>query len=85
MVRAKNQARSFSGEPLANRLDLLRRRFLFGDEVIKTKDHQGIGVREHALVDRLFHSGLIYPLVHGDLLTGRLSYKLLKTQEPEVE
>src|SRR3954471_22341854 len=84
-MRSQNEASAFASKELANRFDLLRGCFLFGDHVIETKNHQRIRVRQHALVERLSLSGLIDSLVNRHRTTGSLLHHALEFQQREME
>ncbi len=65
----------------ANRFDFLGGRFLFGDQMVETEHHQGVGIVENAGVDRQFLTRLIDALVHRHGLPGQLADQLLEPKQ----
>ena len=64
---------SLSRQKLLDRFDLFRSGLLLGDHVIEPEHHQGVGIREHLLIDRQSLPGLIDPLVNDDRLSSHLA------------
>ena len=78
VVRGEQQAGPFAFEPLADRVDFARLRFLFGDEVVQAEHHQRVRVGQHPFVNRQLVAGLVDALKHGDGMPGRLTDDLLE-------
>ena len=85
VVRRKQQAGSFALEPLADRLDFLRRRFLLGDQVVQAEHHQRVRVGQHAFVNRQLVAGLVDALEDGDRMSGGLADDLLESERGAME
>ena len=85
VVRGQQQTRAFTLEPVADRGDLVRRRFLLRDQMVEAEHHQGVGVRQDALVDRLLESGLVDALEHRDRMPGDFTGQLLERQGRTVK
>ena len=50
VMGGQQKARAVPLQPFADRGDLLGRRLLLGDNMIEPEHHQGVGIRENALV-----------------------------------
>ena len=85
VVRGEQQAGPFALEPLADRVDLARLRFLLGDEVVQAEHHQRVRVGQHPFVNRQPVTGLVDALEHGDGVPGRLADDLLEGKRGPVE
>src|SRR3984957_64202 len=72
-------------QPFAQRLDLLRRRLLLGQDMIEPEHHEGVGVGENAFIDWLLVTGLIDALENSDWMARRLAGDLLETEGRAVK
>src|SRR5262245_7178829 len=78
MMRTEDETSSFAPKKLSNGLDFFGRCFLVRDHVVEAKNHNRIGVCEHALVQRKLEPCLVDALKHRDGMAGSLLNKLLK-------
>ena len=85
MVRSEQQAGAFALEPLADRRDFLRRRFLFGKEMVEAEHHERVGVRQNSFIDRQLVAGLVDSLENGDRMAGYLAGDLLEAERGAME
>ena len=81
----QQQAGALSFEPLSDRVDLLGRGLLFGEQMVEPEHHQRVGVGQDSLVDRKFVAGLVDALEDGDRVPGGLSRQLLEGEGGPVE
>src|SRR5215212_3121761 len=65
VVRPKHETRSLASQPVANRLDFLARRFLFGEQVIESKDEQRIRIGKDSFIEWQPVAGLVDALKDG--------------------
>jgi hypothetical protein len=85
MMGRKQKAGAVPLQPFADRADLLRRRLLFGEDVVESEHHQGVSVSEHAFVDRQLVAGLVDPLKDGDWMARCLAGDLLEAEGRAVK
>ena len=85
MVRRKQETGAVPLQPFTDRGDLLRRRLLFGDNMIESEHHQGVGVGENAFIDRQLVAGLVDALEDRDRMAGRFAGDLLETEGRAVK
>ena len=78
VMRSKHETRSVSGEPVADSLYFLRRRFLFGEQVIEPKDEQRIRVGQHAFIEWQPVAGLVHALKDGYGMSRDLGHERLE-------
>src|SRR3954453_2863533 len=64
VVWPQHETRALAGQPVADGLDFLDRRFLFGEQMIESKDEEGIGIRQHAFIEWQPVAGLVDALKH---------------------
>ena len=80
MMGCKEEAGAVPLQPFADRRDLLRRRLLFGENMVEPEHHQGVGVSENAFVDRQLVAGLVDPLEDGDRMVRCFAGDLLEAE-----
>ena len=80
MMRREQETGAVPLQPFADRGDLLRRRLLFGENMVESEHHQRVGVSENALVDRQLIAGLVNALENGDRMARCLAGDLLETE-----
>ena len=78
VVRSEHETRALASQPVADGLDFIGRGFLFGEQVIESKDEQRIGVRKHAFVERQSVSRLIDALKDGYDMSRDLAHERLE-------
>src|SRR5687767_9374403 len=74
----KHETRSFASQPVANGLDFLDRRFLFGEQVVESKDEQRIRISEHAFIERQPVAGLVHTLKDWHGMPRNLGHERLE-------
>ena len=85
MVRRKQETGAVPLQPFADRGDLLRRRLLFGQNMVEPEHHQGVGVGENAFIDRQLVAGLVDALEDSDRMARRFAGDLLETEGRAVK
>ncbi len=85
MMGRKQETGAVPLQPFADRGNLLRRRLLFGENMVESEHHQRVGVGQNTFIDRQLESGLVDALEDGDRMASRFASDLLETEGRAVK
>ena len=80
MMRGEQKTCAFALEPLADGLDLFRRRFLLGKKVIKAKHQERVGVGQNPFVNWQLIARLVDALEHSNWMAGYFARQSLEAE-----